>query len=347
MIDLCFIIPTYNRFDRLFRTLEQIKIVFINSNINYSIFIVDNSSDNNTYDYFSSNNIDKITYYKRKTSLPNGNLSVHQSIIEVEIESKWYWWLGDDDYILPESIPAIQYCLSNSTIDYLHGTDATFILSNSNIIDTGRNIISHFGILELTSFMSSQLFSRKILLKLKNKISNEINKLNWNFNFNHSLIISEIIWTENCMISEKGMVLAQNHVLKEDYETKTPSEYYESLRGWFNLSDFTDNFINNLNIKKPITQKLFFYRNKPIWNIYIIWIISFLIIDTKEDVIKDLHKILNLIEISDFKSEFLNNLISTIIQIEILRNSASVQYTQGVIIPFYVNVLNQLKYSNY
>jgi hypothetical protein len=347
MIDLCFIIPTYNRFDRLIRTLNQIKEVFNNTNINYEIFIVDNSSDSKTFEYFSLKNQENTTYYKREKSIPNGNHSVHQSILDVDVKAQWYWWLGDDDYILSESIPVIKYCLSNTEINYLHATDATFILSNSNIIDTGKNIITHFGILELTSFMSSQLFSKKILLQLKNKILNQYKEFNWSFNFNHSLIISEIIWTEKCMVSEKGMVLAQNHVLKEDDQLTTPRKYYESLRGWFNLSDFIDIFTRSLNIKRPINEKLFFYRNKPIWDSYLVWILSFLIIDTEEVVIEDLNKILELIEKSDVKSDFLNNLILTIIQIEKLRSSVSVEYSKEVIIPFYTNVLNQLKSLKY
>lgn len=343
MTDLCFLIPTYNRFDRLLRTLNQIEKVFANSKINYQIYIVDNSSNKETFDFFSMNSREKTIYYRREVSIPNGNLSVHQSLLDVNVDAKWYWWLGDDDYVLPESIKFVHYCLQNDQIDYLHATDATFQLSESSIVDFGDNIVSHFGILELTSFMSSQLFTRKILSNLRDKITARFSNFNWDFNFNHSLLISETIWKERCMVSAEGMVIAQNHVHKQSENATTPGAYYQSLRGWFNLADFTEDFVRRLKIEKPINRRLFHYRGRPIWESYVIWILSYLTIESGEQVLEDLQKISNLIRQSDTTSGFHDSLISSLVQLENLRKLSTADFFNKVILPFYLSTLSELR----
>jgi len=341
MIDLCFIIPTYNRTDQLIKTINQINNVFNNQGINYTIQIIDNSEDKNTELYFENNNYFNLNYYKRINSI-NGNLSIHKAFLETKIKSQLYWWFGDDDYVLPDAVTVIKYLLINDKIQYLHATDKTYCLTNTNIIDKGSELLSHFGILELTSFMTSQVFTRKIFDKVNIFLNNEINKLDWNFNFNQSFMLSEIIWSELCMISEKGLVIAQNHVHHNNHHHNTIEIFYDSIKGWFPIIHNINRFLLNLNLSTPINPRLLLYRSKPVWEIYVKWMLSYLSYSTNKFIIYDLESIKKILILCGQTKGFYYDLIDTIIIIEKLRINSTDEFNNTVIIPFYKSVYSNL-----
>ena len=116
LLSIC--IPTYNRADKLDKNLNLL-INAIGKHENIEIFISDNCSSDNTKSivsqYLSLTNI--INYHRN-----NENIGPDKNFLQCFklAKGKYIWLLGDDDYVLGESLPRIIAVLSKGEYGLVH-----------------------------------------------------------------------------------------------------------------------------------------------------------------------------------------------------------------------------------
>jgi len=302
MYEICYVIPTFNRFEQIKRTIAQLINVNEQCGVNYSIFLMDNSTVTDTHNFFSNFIHPRLTYKKREKTISNGNLSLHTVLTEVEILADWYWWMGDDDYVLLEGLMRVKQLLTKTDVSYIHASDVTNIPVKEEVKDIFQNLVTDIGLLDITSFMTSQLFRRVILERIVGYINNT--KSNWDFNFNQSLFLSRALWSENGVVVNVGVVVAQNKIHFENESVNhDASKFYDSIKGWFNLAENLITLENYIGVKFPVKETFFYFQGKPIWYSFFKWIIKHNQFARNNIPQEDYLRIKNLIFLSHLQNE--------------------------------------------
>lgn len=345
MYDICFVIPTYNRLEQIKRSIAQIIDTFEKNKINYFIFLVDNSSNNETENFFINFQHPNLKYTKRLESIPNGDISLHKVLTEVDVESKWYWWMGDDDYVVPQGVDKLKAYLNDSTLDYIHATDLTYLIVEDDVKKTFSDLIIQYGFMELLSFMSSQIFTQKILKRMQLSINSNLNSRDMSFNFNHGLFLCENLWFDSGVILGCGAVVAQMHLFGHEVTHDTNREnknFLEPLKGWFNLSDNLNIFQDRLDVKFPINNSFFNYRGRPIWSTFEKWILNYGLVTNMNVDESDYLKICKLISLGNENIQFELDFFNVIYFLNESNRNSSVEYKNKVSNQMYENLMAYL-----
>ena len=301
MYEICYVIPTYNRLEQVKRTIAQLINVNDQCGIDYFIYLVDNSSTIETNSFFINFSHPRLLYQKRKISIPNGNLSLHTILTEVDVIADWYWWMGDDDYVLLEGLRRIKELIKYKDISYIHASDITNIPVKQELKDIFGNLVVNIGLLDITSFMTSQIFRKVILNRIVEYFVSTTS--NWEFNFNQSLFLSRALWQEQGVVLSTGVVVAQNKIhIESELVNCDASKFYESLKGWFNLSENITVLEKYVNVRFPIDESFFNFQGKPIWYSFFKWIINHNLVSNSNILQEDYERIMNLISLASSKN---------------------------------------------
>lgn len=279
MIDICLIVPTHNRPEKLKKSLINWLNVLSNSKLSIVIYIVDNSTDDRTYELNLKNFHPNVMYKKRDVVVPTANRSIHKALFDVDIGAKWYWWLGDDDYLLLEGFIAIENTLKTfEHIDYVHATDATFILSNEYEISFFEDLLNKYGFLEILSFMSSQIFSRNVFLCIRKYLLESELKIDWDFNFNHSIFLFLGLMGKKGLIVPTGCIIAQSHV-HQDHSPMSSIDFRNHVLGWMTLVENLKRWPDLISL--VYKDSFYNYRKSPVIYLFLLWQIKIALAEKK------------------------------------------------------------------
>ena len=178
------IIPTYNRFDLLLKSIDSI----INQTYkNFEIIIVDDCSDDKRYETLLDNKNVRYFRLKERSGLPavTRNFGIKQSV------GDWIAFLDDDDIWLPDKLK----------LQVNHTDSYKFLCTES--------------------YYEGQLYAKGKYIDVWN-MNNPENKNVFDFNLltKHNLIINSSVLVEKKILEEIGLISEEKHLRGiEDYDT--------------------------------------------------------------------------------------------------------------------------------
>lgn len=165
-------IPTYNRHEQLYATLQALLVCEQISNVD--VLIVDNHSSPSVQEFLNAKFLSLPSNFKLHRNA--SNVGICANILRcIELSQKsWVWLLGDDDKPLPHAINAI-------ILELQSAKENAFLLkfssANSNIVPSKicieglrefSNICIQGNYFSNLLFISSSVFNRNISLKYLN-----------------------------------------------------------------------------------------------------------------------------------------------------------------------------------
>ena len=122
VLSIC--VPTFNRLDKLLALLAKLKTI---THPNIEVIVSDDSTDNETQNYFSSHNIENITYYRNSTNLGqfrNCNACIARA------KGEWIQILHDDD--------DVDLGYLSEVFKYFSAKDLVIITGLTDIVELGK-----------------------------------------------------------------------------------------------------------------------------------------------------------------------------------------------------------------
>jgi GT2 family glycosyltransferase/predicted Zn-dependent protease len=118
-------IPTYNRLDKLRTSLEIISREIIGFEDQVLVYVSNNASTDGTGNYLKSFKQNWLYFRENKINIGGPLNFLH--CFELPIKSEFVWLIGDDDYLLPDSISGILSLIKNySNADYIFCNTTAF-----------------------------------------------------------------------------------------------------------------------------------------------------------------------------------------------------------------------------
>lgn len=260
---IAIIIPTFNRSEKLKICLQNLIAFRALSSHHIDIIICNNQSTDDTRYFLNELSIihSFIKPYTRERFEASGHESAVQLINEVSEEYDWYWLFGDDDLIDIQDIGNFDTIISKPEIDYVYAPTYYKKINAHPILDNTKGLADYFGLIDLFGFFSSQIFSKRAILKIKNNIRS----IDYDFEF--CFIVPVILYDS---IHELNGYIGTDPWVKNINDT--PSD--GSAEPWFS----TEHYFQLANTKNIITfpkNKEFFLSEKRfLWRNFICWIIS-------------------------------------------------------------------------
>lgn len=262
-MNIAIIIPTFNRSDKLETCLRNLIAFRTLSSHNIEIIICNNCSTDGT-EYLLNEMAREnlfIKYYTRNKFEKSGHESAVKLIDEVSEKYDWYWLFGDDDLIDIKDMKKFDQTMLNSEIDYIYAPTYYKKINDNPILDKIKGLADYFGLIDLFGFFSSQIFSKKAILKIKNNIRTV------NYDFDFCFVVPVILYQS---IPELNGYIGTDPWVRNINDT--PSD--GSAEPWFS----TENYLNLANsksiIKFPKNKEFFLSEKRFIWRNFMCWIIA-------------------------------------------------------------------------
>lgn len=260
---IAIIIPTFNRSDKLRICLQNLIAFRALSSHHIDIIICNNQSTDDTEYFLNELSIihSFIKPYTREIFEASGHESAVQLINEVSEEYDWYWLFGDDDLIEIQDIEKFDAIICKHEIDYIYAPTYYKKINEYPILDSVKGLADYFGLIDLFGFFSSQIFSKKSILKIKNSIRS----IDYDFNF--CFVIPVILYKS---IQELNGYVGTDPWVKNINDTPSdgPAEPWFSTAHYFQLANEKDI------IEFPKNKEFFLSEKRFIWRNFICWIIS-------------------------------------------------------------------------
>lgn len=262
---ICFCIPTYNRSTQLLAALNSIQKYARVSSHQIQIFVANNCSPDNTSVVLEefSRTTSILTYINRDVFTTEGHYSIIRLMTEVPDNCDWYWFFGDDDYLVDDKITSLDETFLRKDISYIYAPPVGDII-NQFEIDTVSNFVDKFGFIQFLGFMTSQIINFDALQKARKIISAGIQEDVRNL-FAHSFVFYEALanlpgCTHPIAVTDTypdrgGGWKFQDWIYTSKYLARTIDAHTESK-------------------VKPIG--FFKYKNKIIWRWYFVCIFRFI-----------------------------------------------------------------------
>ena len=262
-MNVAIIIPTFNRVDKLEVCLQSLISFCKSSSHAIDLIICNNHSTDSTENFLNviSKKYPIIKPYSRSKFEKSGHESAVKLINEVSEEYDWYWLFGDDDLIEIQDIEKFDQTISNSEIDYIYAPTYYKKLTDYPVLDNVKGLADYFGLIDLFGFFSSQIFSKKALLQIKQSTSSISYDLEFCF-------IVPVIFYQS--ISDLNGYVGIDPWVKniDDIPSNGSAEPWFLCEHYFNLA-------NKKNIIKfPKNKEFFLTEKKYLWRNFICWIIS-------------------------------------------------------------------------
>mgnify|MGYP001213667583 FL=1 len=213
---LLFTIPTWNRATYLEKCVESIFEAAKHSKLSVNVAISNNKSKDNTEEIIETL---KLKYKSSVTAITqNTHLKWYESLfasykLALSHDFDFCWSIGDDDHIFPNSILVLEKILESKRkfngIFYA-GEESRSYASNKWVTMPLWSASNHFGFHELLGWMSSSIFSRK-LLENTVKVEN-LNQLYRKSAYCHAHAILHASINEDITIIDTPMVSTQEKI---------------------------------------------------------------------------------------------------------------------------------------
>ncbi|MFT7033690.1 MAG: glycosyltransferase involved in cell wall biosynthesis [Cyclobacteriaceae bacterium] len=221
---LSIVIPTYNRHEKLFKTINE--LVKQLHELSAEILIIDNESSPPVEEYFEQHNFN-FSDFPIRIQRNNGNIGIGANILLAHIQSRteWTWLLGDDDLPLDDSINIILNDISKVKKDVFlikYNSTAGKWPDQEQHISNEQEFV-HFC--DNIRYYSNILFISNSVFRTKNFQINAQKMMN----FSQSMcpwILGYILNLEN----GNSILIKTGHIIKHGIADKTDSWDYHNLR---------------------------------------------------------------------------------------------------------------------
>lgn len=258
---LAFIIPTYNRSTKIVKCIDSILEFKKLQSYEVHIIVCNNASTDNTESVLNNYTTQQnLSFYTREKFEPSGHESLIKLLEEIPADYDWYWMMGDDDYIDIKNQSLFSSIFSIKDIDYIHASSSNEGTSDQLFIGSGSDLTEKYGLLGLFGFISSQIISKSILIKIKNTLKDY--KLSKKYCFAHALLLYQTL------LSEKGIVVNDNWVRNVDDK---PSD--GSGEPWLETAKYLKEAHDHGVLKTPLSRGFLISEKKLLWRNFICWLI--------------------------------------------------------------------------
>ena len=212
-LSLSILIPTYNRKEKLLRTLNSLNQ---QEDYDFDVYISDNASD---YDIFSAiESIKENLKYKIHIHRNSLNIGADANIMNLFLlsDSEWVWPIADDDFIHNDAVRKIKsYCAKYNDASWLDFP----VFYGEHIIDNDITFDSLVDYLSFSKSISSKVDIWGNMVYLANKVYSKTkirNILSTFFYYNYTKISTSIILLKCLEKGFKGIMINDSIV---DYDS--------------------------------------------------------------------------------------------------------------------------------
>ena len=281
-IKLAIAIPTYNRIDRLKKTINSILSQKIEKNVELSVIISNSASNDGTYEFLNSLKKDNFFIHNLKGEFKineNSQFYNFENLANTIPETiDWVWWIGDDDVF--NSSNSINYVAQkiieykSENISFIHACQARRATGKSkDIKDTLFNLCNKFGYHELLGWLSSLVLTKKLMkYTLKECSKNKLKTLNENKNstqelpsaFSHSAAIFKKCSNKNALILDHpNLIEPQDSVQTEESKKRWAIESV-GYRYSIMIDDFLE--LQKMGLINRCSSNFFRYFSYKYWD---------------------------------------------------------------------------------
>lgn len=204
---ITFVIPTWNRSDKLEKCVESIAC-----QTPHKIIISDNASTDDTRQVAERL---KLKYpfieYRCRDSVGDYQDSFRTAFLASE--SEWTWTFGDDDVLLPGALGMAERMVVDSATDFIHVSEKKRVGRACMITGTLLDLCSRYGWIDITGFISGNIIRTSKLKEAANSTSWEIYGKSA---FVHSCSLLEVMAKSKAVLFEYPMVETQSDDASED-----------------------------------------------------------------------------------------------------------------------------------
>lgn len=278
-------IPTYNRIDKLKKTLNSVFSQKISEKFELSVVISNSASTDGTYEYLKKIKNKNFFIYNRKEIIDKNQISqfVNFDNLAKTIPENidWVWWIGDDDHFA--SSDSIEYVVQkiikykNSKINFIHACQAQrFSGKSEDFEDTLYNLCNEFGYHELLGWMSSIILRKDVMRYTLNECSKNKKRLSNNKNelpsaFSHSAAIFKKYFNQKALLLDHPLIDPQDLIQTE--ETKSRWAYESVGPRYMRVIDDLLEF-QALGLINKCSSNFLRYLNYKLWDHLAVFITS-------------------------------------------------------------------------
>lgn len=212
-----FVIPTWNRAEKLRRCVESIA-----KNNPDAIFISDDCSDDDTPKVC----VELARKYRfiRHSRNPErlGFAGNYKRAIQAS-ESEFTWTVGDDDQLTEGCVSHVLQVLRTTPLDFMHVAEVPRVGKGEAVYGTVWQICNAIGWVDFTGFISGNIART-------HKLKQAVNSQNWELfgtsSYPQSLAILETMGESQAMLLETGCVVGG------DFDASTNERWVKDNVGW-------------------------------------------------------------------------------------------------------------------
>jgi glycosyltransferase involved in cell wall biosynthesis len=273
------VIPSYNRVEKLQKTIASV-IEYANKSIHFvSIFVSNNLSTDDTEQVLkiATNNDSRISYRTRENHI-TGMEHIMELLTEIHIDADWYWTLGNDDLILPDAHLYLDKIISSENIDYIHAPVLQSMVQSKIAKGTVKEVVDSVGLLSLFGFFSSNIFSGDAIKAVQTELKKNKDKHNKEYIFIHIGIFYSALADLNAKVIRQMLIERQPN---PDQEGSSKSTYFDWVRSVVCIPEL----FRALDLKLPISKRVFLYDGFYMWRLYLADITDFYFQNTQNEKI--------------------------------------------------------------
>ena len=278
-------IPTFNRCEKLKRSIESIDKQIIPDGVELSLAISNSASTDSTQQFLTelSAHRDNTFLFNQQTDWTGGNYGYLESVIPEQTD--WVWYMGDDDYF-PEktSIASMYEFLKKNDSDqdfvFVHACQAQRSRSSGQILKADvLSLCNEFGYIEMFGWISSIVMRAKPFKNALRKIDKRVQIArtepplgNSHSAFFHSSYFLEEIYHKKGAFIDLPFIEPQDESMTEETRQRWQNE---------NMGEryiyVVDDLIRLREMGLPLTNlpsQFFKYHKYHLWDRFIIFQIS-------------------------------------------------------------------------
>ena len=279
-LKIAFLIPTYNRLEKLKFALQKIEAQEIDDRFELFCVISNIASNDGTFEFLNqikSNKIQYVIWNKPEQNLYEQNW--RRAVEAVPKDINWVWLHGDDDYVKHDKVVSnLVNVISNNQSDNLtlvHACQASRSrMSGRILIATVWDLVNQIGYHELLGWMSSLVVRRdkfmsallwatepgKLIKKPEDYLSNKISS------YRHSAGLLRHTLNDLALFVDSAWIDAQDQV-QTPQTIERWAEGFFAERYFFVVDDILAMYAEKI-LTKPLNPIFFRYLNFSLWDRY-------------------------------------------------------------------------------
>ena len=212
---ITFAIPTWNRADKLKICIQSmLDQIIAGGHREIKIAVYNNASTDNTEQVLQEFKAQypEIVSYKTGIEHVNGQESFKNAFLLPETE--YTWTFGDDDILYSNGLNVVVNLLNKYDLGFVHGAEFTRVSNEHRTYRaTLLELCSGFGFIEMTGFISGNIFKTKPLQEVLNSDDCKIYQKSAFF---HSLAIMDALADQNAAFINAPIIDLQDRVQTQE-----------------------------------------------------------------------------------------------------------------------------------